>query len=75
MPVLPFCSITQTANAIALFIHRTHPDTGAVDDKHLKLRHGALGYAKLDIAFKIKIGYYNGDTPISHYTAKITIWQ
>ncbi len=33
MPVLPFCSITQTADALALFIHRTHPDAGAVDAK------------------------------------------
>lgn len=58
MPVLPFCSISQTADAIAFFIHRTDTNARAVDDEHLKLRHDALGYAKLDIAFKIKIGYY-----------------
>lgn len=33
MPSLPFCSITQTADAVALLVHRTHPDAGAVDAK------------------------------------------
>ena len=33
MPVLPFCPIAQTADAVALLVHRTHPDAGAVDAK------------------------------------------
>ncbi len=33
MPRLSLCPIAQTADAVALFIHRTHPDAGAVDAK------------------------------------------
>lgn len=33
MPSLPLCPIAQTADAVALLVHRTHPDAGAVDAK------------------------------------------